>query len=115
MAAEIASASWVAQLDRAVAEVDAGPVEATVLHRIDGDGAWLITLSGGRARATVADPAAAADLTFTWQRADAEAVARGDHSPLVAFGAGRLRVGGDLTRLVEVAEVLARFPAVGGA
>lgn len=115
MAAEIASAGWVEQFDRAVAAVDTGDVEVTVLHRIDAGGAWLVTLSGGRARVTVADPDAPADLSFTWQRDDAEAVARGEYGPLVPFAAGRLRVGGDLTRLGEVREVLARFPAVDGA
>jgi len=32
----------------------------------------------------------------------------------VPFQAGRLRVGGDLTRLTEVAALFARFPPVGG-
>jgi hypothetical protein len=111
---QIATPEWVARFDRAVAAVDAGAVEVTVLHRIDGGGAWLITTTGGRVRVTVAGPDEPADLTFTWDADDAAAVARGDHGPLVPFQAGRLRVGGDLTRLAEVADLFARFPAVEG-
>ena len=110
----IATPDWVARFDRAVAGVDAGSVEVTVLHRIDGGGAWRVTAAGGRVRVAVATHDEAADLTFTWDASDAAAVARGDHGPLVPFQAGRLRVGGDLTRLAEVAELFARFPAVEG-
>jgi hypothetical protein len=95
--------------------VDAGPIEVDVLHRLTGGAAWRISAAGGRVRVTVAAPDEAADLTFTWEPDDAEAVARGDYGPLVPFQAGRLRVGGDLTRLAEVADLFARFPAIGGA
>ena len=111
----IATPEWVARFDEVLAPVDAGDADVTVLHRIAGGAAWRITVAGGRARAAVAEPDEAADLTFTWEAADAEAVARGDYGPLVPFQAGRLRVGGDLTRLSEVAALFARFPAVGGA
>ena len=57
-----------------------------------------------------ADPDDDADLTFHWQHDAGEAVAQGEHGPLVAFQAGRLRIGGDLTRLTEVAGLFARFP-----
>ena len=109
---EFATPEWVARFDEAVADVDAGAVELTVLHRIVGGGAWKITVAGGQVRVVVATHDDPADLTFTWDAADAAAVARGDHGPLVPFQAGRLRVGGDLTRLAEVAELFARFPAV---
>ena len=111
---QIATPDWVARFDQAVAGVDPGAVEVTVLHRIDGGGAWRITAADGRVRVAVAGPDDPADLTFTWDAADAAAVARGDHGPLVPFQAGRLRVGGDLTRLAEVAELFARFPALDG-
>jgi hypothetical protein len=111
----IATPDWVARYDDAVAGVDAGSVEVEVLHRLAGGPAWRISAAGGRVRVVAASPDEPADLTFTWQGDDAEAVARGDYGPLVPFQAGRLRVGGDLTRLAEVAELFARFPPVGGA
>lgn len=111
----IATPDWVARYDEALAPVDAGAVEVEVLHRLAGGAAWRISAAGGRVRVRAAAPDEPADLTFTWEDEDAEAVARGDYGPLVPFQAGRLRVGGDLTRLVEVAELFARFPAVGGA
>lgn len=111
----IATPAWIARFDEAVSGLDTGDLELSILHRIEGDGAWLVTASGGHARVLAAEPDAAADLTFTWQRDDAEAVARGEVGPLVAFQAGRLRVGGDLTRLGEAAELVGRFPPPGGA
>ena len=111
----IATPDWVARFDRAVAGVDAGTVEVDVLHRLAGGAAWRISAAEGRVRVAAAAPDEPADITFTWEADDAEAVARGDYGPLVPFQAGRLRIGGDLTRLAEVAELFARFPPVGGA
>ena len=87
----IATPAWVARFDEALADVDVGDAQVTVLHRIAGGTAWRITAADGRARVAVAGPDEPADLTFTWEADDAEAVARGDYGPLVPFQAGRLR------------------------
>jgi hypothetical protein len=108
----IATPEWVARFDEAVADIDVGDLDVTVLHRIVDGGAWRITTSGGRASVAIAAHDEPADLTFTWAADDAAAVARGEYGPLVPFQAGRLRVGGDLTRLSQVAALFARFPAV---
>jgi hypothetical protein len=112
---EIGSAAWIEAFDAAVAGVDPGDLEVTVVHRIAGGPAWRVVVGGGSITveaATVDGDARTADLRFTWQRADAEAVARGELAPLEAFQAGRLTVGGDLTRLPEVASLFSRFPVV---
>jgi hypothetical protein len=112
--AEIGTDDWIEAFDAAIADLDAGEAEVTVLHRIVGGPAWTVAASRGRVGVEPAGTGdnTAADLVFTWQRADAEAVARGDVSPLEAFQAGRLKIGGDLTRLTEVAALFARFPRV---
>jgi alkyl sulfatase BDS1-like metallo-beta-lactamase superfamily hydrolase len=110
--AEIGSEVWIDAFNAALTGLDAGDAEVAVLHRIDGGPAWLVVAAGGTVSVQAAGPGEDADLTFTWQRADAGAVARGDISPLEPFQAGRLRIGGDLTRLAEVAGLFARFPAV---
>lgn len=109
---EIGSDAWIDAFSAAVAGLEAAGVEITVLHRIDGGPAWRVTAAGGALRVERAEPTEDADLVFTWQPADARAVARGELAPLAPFQAGRLRVGGDLTRLTEVARLFARFPAV---
>ena len=109
---EIGSAAWIDAFNACVADVDADEAAITVLHRIDGGPAWLVVAGEGTVGVDAADGDDDADLVFTWQRADAEAVARGELGPLEPFQAGRLRIGGDLTRLTAVAELFARFPAV---
>lgn len=113
---ELGSDAWIAAFDQAVAVIDPGAATVRVLHRVDDGPAWLVTVDDGRVRVgRAARPAAStavADVTFTWERQAAEAVARGQLAPLTAFQDGRLRIGGDLRRLPEVAELFARFPAV---
>jgi putative sterol carrier protein len=109
---ELGSEAWVDAFNAAVCDLDPGSLELSVLHTVDGGPAWLITVADGTVGVDQADPDDDADLTFHWQHDDAVAVARGEHGPLVAFQAGRLKVGGDLTRLTEAAELFARFPPV---
>jgi hypothetical protein len=109
---EIGTSGWIDAFNAAVAGLDADGTDITVLHRIEGGPAWLVVASGGAVGVDAADAGDDADLVFTWQRTDAEAVARGDVTPLEPFQAGRLRIGGDLTRLTEIAELFARFPPV---
>ena len=58
----------------------------------------------GGVRAGRADDA---DVTFTQDRATARAIADGELAAQTAFMAGRLRTGGDLTRLLAHREALA--------
>ena len=110
---EVGSDEWVAAFDLAVEGVAAADRAVRVEHRIDGGPAWVVDAGPDGVRVRRADPDHAADLTFTWERADADAVARGELAPLAAFQAGRLRIGGDLRRLSEVADLFARLPAMG--
>lgn len=109
---EVGSPHWIEALAEATAEVDAGDVVVSVLHRVDGGPAWRIAAADGAVEVRAADADEPADLTFTWQADDAAAVAAGAASPLTAFQAGRLRVGGNLDRLGEVVGLFARFPGV---
>ena len=109
---EIGSDGWIDAFAAAVAEVDGGDISISVRHRLSDGPAWLVVIDEGRVSVRRAAGDEPADVTFLWQRADAEAVASGDISPLSAFQAGRLRVGGDLNRLAEAADLFARFPAV---
>lgn len=109
---EVGSDAWIDAYAEAVAGVDGGDVEVSVRHQIIDGPAWMVTVSGGQVSVRSSPEAEPAHVTFTWEREDAEAVARGETGPLAVFQAGRLRVGGDLHRLVEVAEVFSRFPAV---
>jgi hypothetical protein len=103
---------WFDELDVAAraAEVPAGP--ALVVQQIVADGpdgeevAWALVLDSGRVRLE-RGRAAAPDVTFTQDRATAEAIHRGDLSAQVAFMQGRLRLGGDLRAVIDRAVELA--------
>ena len=73
--------------------------------------AYALVVSDGRVRVVrgrVADP----DLTFTQDRATAEAIHRGDLSAQAAFMQGRLRLGGDLRAVIDRASELAAIDDV---
>ena len=111
--AEIGSAAWVEALARSVAGIDPEGVIVTVRHRIEGGPSWVVSADGRSVLARPADDGdAAADVTFTWEQADAEAVAAGTTTVLAVFQAGRLRVGGDLRRLADASALFTRFPGV---
>jgi alkyl sulfatase BDS1-like metallo-beta-lactamase superfamily hydrolase len=107
----IGSDAWIEAFAAAVRHIDAGPGEVRVLHRVVDGPAWLVATVDGHVCVERAEPDDGADVTFTWERDDAEAVARGHITALTPFQAGRLRVGGDLRRLVEVADRFARLPS----
>ena len=111
---EVGSDEWIERFASAVGDVDPGAVPITVLHRIADGPSWVLRADATGVSVAAVDDGSPpdADVTFTWQRADADAVARGEVSALVAFQAGRLRVGGDLTRLGAVTDLFSRFPAV---
>ena len=108
------SAEWIAALDEAARASSslheaAADLDLTVQQVVsDGDDevTWYVRLRGGEVeiRAGRADDA---DVTFTQDRATARAIADGELSAQAAFMAGRLRTGGDLTRLLAHREALA--------
>jgi alkyl sulfatase BDS1-like metallo-beta-lactamase superfamily hydrolase len=110
---DVGSDRWIDRFATAVAGLDAGDTRIAVLHRIVDGPAWVVSVDEAGVAVARAEPDAPADVTFTWQRTDAEAVAAGEVSALVPFQAGRLRIGGDLTRLAEAADLFTRFPTVG--
>ena len=73
--------------------------------------AYALVVGDGRVRVErgrVADP----DLTFTQDRATAEAIHRGELSAQAAFMQGRLRLGGDLRAVIDRAGELAAIDDV---
>ena len=103
--------AWLDELDSAtsVAEVPPGPrlaVQQVVPDGPGGEVAYALVLEDGRVhleRGRIADP----DLTFTQDRATAEAIHRGELSAQAAFMEGRLRLGGDLRAVIDRAGDLA--------
>ena len=108
--AELGAPDWIDALARSVDGLDAGGVEVTVRHRIEGGPSWVVAADGRRVTARPAADDEAADVTLTWQADDAAAVAAGEASALTVFQAGRLRIGGDLRRLNDAASLFGRFP-----
>jgi putative sterol carrier protein len=107
-----ASADWVDDLNRALAEltVDSSMVTGdlpVVIQQVvtfpDPDReptTWYVTVEPN---AVTAAPgrASSPDITFTQPLAVAEAVHRGEISAREAFMLGRIRIGGDVRRLVS--------------
>lgn len=116
------SDEWIAALD-AAARADDDLREASRGRRVvigqevvDGERrtAWHVVLDDGDV-AVRPGPAADADVTFSQDRDVAEAVARGDMAARTAFVLGRIRVGGDVSVLLELAPALAGLGDVFGA
>jgi putative sterol carrier protein len=119
---EFLSSEWVAALADAGAGATVPDGVRIVLQQVvvDDDGAevpYVVRIADG---AVSVEPGRAddADVTFTQDRATAEAIADGTLSAQAAFLAGRLQVGGDLTvvldgarELASVADVFARARA----
>jgi predicted lipid carrier protein YhbT len=108
--AALLSPEWVASLAEASAGAEVPQGVRLVLQQVvvDEDGsevAYAVRLHDG---AVEVEPGRApdADVTFTQDRATAEAIAAGTLSAQAAFLAGRLRVGGDLTAVLEGARDL---------
>jgi hypothetical protein len=112
---------WVASLDRA-ARADAGLREASLGRRVvigqevrDGDVVhrWHLVLDDGEvAVRSGADPAA--DVTFSQDAATARAVAAGEVAARTAFVMGRIRLGGDVSVLLDLGPALAGLGDVFG-
>lgn len=116
--AQFLSPEWVAALAEASAGATAPDGVRLVLQQIvvDGDGgevAYAVRITDGTVTVEpgrVAD----ADVTFTQDLATATAIARGQLPAQAAFLAGDLRVGGDLTRVLDGARALADLHDVFG-
>lgn len=117
----IGTDSWLEAFAAALADadLDTGDVRIAVRHQIVDGPSWVVQVDDDgvtvtRGKTDDDDVDAAADVTFTWQADDAAKVAEGEGSPLAPFQAGRLRVGGDLSRLADAAALFARLPKVPG-
>lgn len=99
------SDAWVAALDAAARRASVpDDVRLVVQQVVVGDRgletAYAIRIEGGTAAVT-AGRVDDADVTFTQDQATAIAIARGELSAQVAFMSGRLRVGGDIRRVID--------------
>jgi hypothetical protein len=104
--------AWLDELQAAALSATAPAGTHVVVQQVVPDGpeghevAYVVVLDEGQVRVVrgrVDDP----DLTFTQDRATAEAIHRGDLSAQAAFMQGRLRLGGDLRAVIDRAVELA--------
>ena len=108
---------WIEALDEAAAATPNVATPLVIEQRVTaGDGTdvevtYHLDFTGDRLR-VVTGPASAPTVTFTTNRAVARAIAAGGRSAQEAFRVGELRVGGDLTLLLEHQDALARLRAV---
>lgn len=101
------SDEWVAALDAAARELP-GVGGRFVIQQVVDDVAWHVVLDGDGVR-VLAGRAEDADVTFTQDRATADAIAAGELSAGAALTSGRLTVRGATSRLTEHREALARL------
>lgn len=113
--AEFLSDAWIADLDEAGRATEApAELQVVVQQVVLDDGrevTYAVRVADGRVRVT-AGRAERPDVTFTQSRAVAAAIARGERSAQAAFLAGDLRVGGDLTAVLEGSRALAAIADV---
>ena len=109
--------AWLDDLDAAAQRAELDTKGALVLQQVIPDGrdglelAYALVVEDQRVRVVrgrVDDP----DLTFTQDRATAEAIHRGELSAQAAFMQGRLRLGGDLRTVIDRAGELAAIDDV---
>jgi hypothetical protein len=108
------SPEWIEALDVAARELPGGD-ERFVIQQVvtgdDGEVTWHVDLEPGAVRVHAGradDP----DVTFTQDRATAEAVASGELSAGAALTSGRLTVRGATSRLPDHRDALARLDIV---
>jgi hypothetical protein len=101
------SDEWVAALDAAARDLP-GVDGSFTIQQVVGDVAWHVVLGpdGVRVQPGRAD---APDVTFSQDRATADAIATGELSASAALTSGRLVVRGATSRLPEHREALARL------
>lgn len=97
-----AAASASESLRRATADVTL-VVQHVVRGAPEGDTSYHVVVDHGTV-SVVPGPAPRADVTFSEDHATAAAIGRGDLSAQAAFMVGKLRVGGDLEKLLACQE-----------
>jgi hypothetical protein len=104
------SDDWIAALDAAARGLP-GVDDGLTIQQVVDDVAWHVVLGpeGVRVQPGRAD---APDVTFTQDRATADAIAAGELSASAALTSGRLTVRGATARLAEHREALARLDEV---
>lgn len=111
------SDEWIDELGRAletgtdrVTGLDgvAFTVQQIVTGTPNGEVAYHVDITGDRARVT-RGRASSPDVTFTQDYATAAAISGGTESAQAAFMTGRLRLGGDVSVLLEHREALSRL------
>jgi hypothetical protein len=109
--------AWLEEMEAAAQRAVLGTKGALVVQQVIPDGpdgrevAYALVVDDGRlsvVRGRVPD----ADLTFTQDRATAEAIHRGELSAQAAFMQGRLRLGGDLRAVIDRAGELSAIDDV---
>lgn len=111
---DIASAQWIEQRQRRVAELEVTPeLTLTIEHRITGEhgSTWHVQIDGGKIT-FVAGPHPNPTLTLTGSRSTTEAVWSGEQSAQRAFLDGELKVGGDMATLLDSHIQLERVAAL---
>lgn len=109
--AEFLSDEWITALDTAARAVRVADDLELVIQQVVPDGAasgevaYRVEATRGAVRVRPGR-AAAPDVTFTQDRATAEAIHRGTLSAQAAFIDGRLRLGGDLRSVIDRAGAL---------
>jgi len=78
-----------ARADRAKLE----GLEHSYLFDIEGEGRWLVSVSGGEVSVTEGD--APADVTITTSGETFDRIRSGKQNPLLAYMSGKLKVDGD--------------------
>ncbi len=69
-------------------------IENSYLFEIEGEGRWLVKLSGGAVTVTE-DPAEAGDVTISTTSEVFDRVAAGEQNPAVAVMTGKIKLTGD--------------------
>ena len=98
--------AWLDDLEAAASAARVATTTHLVLQQIVPDGpdghevSYALVVADGRLRVE-RGRASAPDLTFTQDRATAEAIHRGELSAQAAFMQGHLRLGGDLRAVID--------------
>ena len=95
---------WFTALAERAAGLQPDPAFRLRLRQVVDGESWVVTIADGAV--VVERGEGAAEVTLTTDRATAAAMAAGELSAQDAMAAGRLRLGGDLSALLEAAPVL---------
>lgn len=98
------SAAWFDELSARAASLRTDDALRLSLHQVVDGERWTVLVADGRVR--VERGQNEADVTLTTDRDTAEAMTAGSLTAQDAMAAGRLRLGGDLSKLLLAAPVL---------